>query len=393
MAALAAATMYWLDPTSGRRRRARLRDRLLSRAYRTSRALDVAGRDLGNRLQGIAARVRSAFDSSQPSDEVLKERVRACLGRIVSHPGAIEVKASNGSVTLSGAVLARDYARLMQAVERVRGVRRVEDRLGVYADANGIPALQGGVPRRTRSFELMQENWSPAARLLTSTAGGVLLLQGLRARGLAGLLGTAAGGMLLARSTMNMPLKRLVGASGRRAVDIRKTIRVNAPVDQVFQLMSQYETYPLFARNVRRVRLHPDGRSHWSVAGPAGIPVEWDAVTTQLEPNQILAWRTVPNATVQHAGIIRFEPQNGSTRVDIRMSYNPPGGVLGHVFATLLGADPRTRLDEDMLRLKSFLETGRQPRDAAANTLLRYTPIPPEVRLPGVQPPGERVLH
>ncbi|MGH8538417.1 MAG: hypothetical protein ACREXM_18720 [Gammaproteobacteria bacterium] len=48
------------------------------------------------------------------------------------------------------------------------------------------------------------------------------------------------------------------------------------------------------------------------------------------------------------------------------MSYSLPGGVLGDVVAKLFGADPKTELDEDLLRMKTFLETGKAPRGAAA---------------------------
>jgi uncharacterized membrane protein len=153
------------------------------------------------------------------------------------------------------------------------------------------------------------------------------------------------------------------------AIQVQKTLRVNAPVDHVFQTLSLYENYPLFMHNVRSVRMHPDGRSRWRVAGPAGIAIEWDSVTTQFEPNRLIAWRTVGQAPVWHSGIIRFEPVNGSTRLDIRMSYQPPGGALGHAVAVLFGADPKSEFDQDLVRLKSYLETGKTPRDAAMHTL------------------------
>jgi uncharacterized membrane protein len=118
-------------------------------------------------------------------------------------------------------------------------------------------------------------------------------------------------------------------------------------------------------RNVRSVRLHADGRSHWSVAGPAGATVEWDSETTVCKPNEVLAWQTVANAPIAHAGSIRFERAGSGTRLDIQMSYHPPGGALGHGIAKLFGADPKRELDEDLLRLKTFLETGGVPHDAA----------------------------
>jgi uncharacterized membrane protein len=41
------------------------------------------------------------------------------------------------------------------------------------------------------------------------------------------------------------------------------------------------------------------------------------------------------------------------------MTYTPPAGALGHVFARLLGADPKKQMDDDLLRFKSLLETGK----------------------------------
>jgi len=41
------------------------------------------------------------------------------------------------------------------------------------------------------------------------------------------------------------------------------------------------------------------------------------------------------------------------------LSYNPPAGAIGHAAAWLLGQDLKTALDEDMVRLKSFLEHGK----------------------------------
>jgi uncharacterized membrane protein len=41
------------------------------------------------------------------------------------------------------------------------------------------------------------------------------------------------------------------------------------------------------------------------------------------------------------------------------MSYNPPAGALGHAVATLFGSDPKSAMNEDLVRLKSLLETGK----------------------------------
>jgi len=364
---IAAASMYCFDPTSGRRRRAQLRDQFLSIGRKMSRGLDAAGRDLAHRIHGLAARVASAFNDDSVDDEVIAERVRSALGRVVSHPGAIDVSVTFGRVELSGAILAQEYRDLIKAVESIRGVEEIDDHLGVYESARGISALQGGRAREPASFALLQDNWPPAARLLVSAAALGLVIHGLRRRSISGALSSAAGGALLLRSTMNMPLRRLAGTRGD-TIQIHKTLHVNASVEQVFNALAHYENFPYFMRNVRSVRSHSDRRSHWRVAGPAGATIEWDAETTRFEPNELIAWRTVPHASVRHSGSMRFQAENGGTCVEIHIRCSPPAGVLGQGLAKLFGADPKKELDEDLMRLKSFLETGKRARDSAVRT-------------------------
>jgi len=52
------------------------------------------------------------------------------------------------------------------------------------------------------------------------------------------------------------------------------------------------------------------------------------------------------------------------TVVDVRLSYYPPAGAVGHAIASLFGADPKSEMDDDLMRMKSFIETGHQPHDA-----------------------------
>jgi uncharacterized membrane protein len=121
-------------------------------------------------------------------------------------------------------------------------------------------------------------------------------------------------------------------------IQIHKTLHVNAPVEQVFDALAHYENFPYFMRNVRSVRSHSDGRSHWRVTGPAGTTIEWDAETTQFEPNGLIAWRTVPHATVRHWGSIQFKSENGGTCLELQMCCSPPAGVLGLGLAKMFGA-------------------------------------------------------
>jgi uncharacterized membrane protein len=384
-AAVGATAMYWLDPATGRRRRALLRERLGSVGNELGDAVGVAGRDFSYRAQGVGARIRSAFSAEEISDEVLVERVRAALGRAVSHPRAIEVTATDSQVKLSGDVLAHEHSALLDTVSSVRGVHAVIDELTVHDTAHGIPALQGGHTPRRSSLTSVRDGWPPATRLLTSASGGALLLFGAsqvfgtRRRNALGVAAVAVGALLLGRSAVNVPFRQLIASARAPGVTTRKAILVSVPLEQVFEVLAQCENFPTFMRNVQNVRKNPDGSWHWTVAGPGGMPVEWDAKITEFESNQKLAWRTVGSSAVVHAGTIRFERAATGTRLHVEMTYTPPAGVLGHLAAKVFGADPKTELDQDLMRLKTFLETGVPAHDAARRAEPATSPGGPEV--------------
>jgi uncharacterized membrane protein len=118
--------------------------------------------------------------------------------------------------------------------------------------------------------------------------------------------------------------------------------------------------------HVRDVRRIGDGLYCWTVGGPAGITVQWDAQITDLDFNKLLAWKSLPGATIGQHVVTRFSSNpDGGTRVDVQMSYSPPAGVLGHAIVELFGVDPKQEMDDDLMRMKSYLETGVRPHDAA----------------------------
>jgi uncharacterized membrane protein len=242
-------------------------------------------------------------------------------------------------------------------------VKQVNDELSVYETAQGISELQGEARLRSRGTEFMDENWAPGPRLLAGAGAMTLAAYGLRWRGLMRLVAFGAGAALLLRTATNKPLSTLAGKAGPQGIDIQKTLHIDAPVHEVYGFLSNYENFPQFMRNIRSVQVYPDGRSHWIVSGPLGANVAWDALTTRTEPDRLIEWSTIVGSPVEHAGTIRLDSESdGRTRVHIRMSYNPPAGAIGHVVAKMFGADPKSEMDEDLLRLKSTLENARAAR-------------------------------
>jgi hypothetical protein len=139
-----AALMFLLDPNQGGRRRALLRDKAVRLWTRGSRQVGGLSEDLGNRARGVLSETKSRLRREEtPPDAVLEARVRSEIGHVVSHPRAIDVRASNGRVTISGPVLASEVDALLGRVAGVRGVTDVENRLEVHEHPDGIPGLQG----------------------------------------------------------------------------------------------------------------------------------------------------------------------------------------------------------------------------------------------------------
>ena len=358
---LGAGAMYWVDPRSGRARRAHVREKAWHLILGVGDALEVVARDMAHRARGLVFKLRSRFHDEDVDDVTLEARVRSALGRACSHSGALRVSCRQGRVELKGIVLASEVKHVLAQVRHVRGVREIDDDLESHAQAGGHPDLQGGVGHPGTRPELLQRHWSPTARFLVGLGSVGLMVYGLSRRGVARPVLSTVALLLGGRSVTNLELRRLTGVgAGPWALTLHKDITVHAPVNEVFAFWQAMHNFPRFMRHVEEVRLGKEGRSNWKVRGPAGIVFEWDAVITRIEAGRLLEWKSVEGAMVENAGTIRFEDAGeGRTRLDIRLSYNPPAGAIGHAFARLLGADPKKQMDDDLLRFKSLMELGK----------------------------------
>jgi uncharacterized membrane protein len=208
-------------------------------------------------------------------------------------------------------------------------------------------------------------DWAPGVRGSALLGGGLLALYGLMRRSPLGIVASVAGLALLARGIGNQPLRSMLsGQSLGQPVDLQKTVHIDASPEEVYDLWSNYENFPRFMAHVAEVRDLGRGRSHWRVKGPAGSEFEWDSKLTEESRPRRLAWRSEPGAEIPNAGSVQFEPaRRGGTDVTVRMSYTPPAGMLGHGLASLLGADPKRQMDDDLAHMKALVERGTVARD------------------------------
>jgi uncharacterized membrane protein len=169
---------------------------------------------------------------------------------------------------------------------------------------------------------------------------------------------------LLVRKLSNRPSAPTID---QHAITIRKIVDVAAPVHDVFEFWRRYENWPRVMPHVREVVEIALDRHRWTIAGPEGDPLQWITVITKFGTDRVIEWEAVPTSVIKHAGSIRFrENRDGTTRVDITMSYAPPAGAVGHAVVTLFGRDPKTVMNEELAQFKSLLEQGQRRAEGGA---------------------------
>ena len=139
---------------------------------------------------------------------------------------------------------------------------------------------------------------------------------------------------------------------------VQESIEVQAPLQDVYSYWSNFQNFPRFMENIEEVRMTGEDTSHWKVKGPLGTSVEFDAKTTEMNPEQGVGWNTV-DGQVMTSGEIRFqEVQPDRTRVEVTMNYaDPPGGKAGELVANIL-SDPQKSTRQDLENFAGIVERG-----------------------------------
>lgn len=234
-------------------------------------------------------------------------------------------------------------------------------------------------------------NISQTEKMVSLAAGAYLGLRGLSRGGVTGLLATGMGAGLLYRGlTGHCQLYQALGISSARhpnatvipagqGVHVHKSIVVKCPSSQLYEFWNDVENLPLVMTHIAEVTSTGAEKSHWVAEAPMGLTIEWDAEVFNRVPGEMIAWRSLPGSQLQTAGTIRFETllSDGSqfsqsttgqsiigerTEVTLSVKYNPPGGKLTDLLASLFGRDLHSEIERD-------LETFKQKMEASIATL------------------------
>ncbi|WP_306397866.1 SRPBCC family protein [Telluria beijingensis] len=401
-----ALLMYAFDPERGAKRRAHARGALRDARDRTGDRLENAWHSAGDRIDSARLRASSAAaragerlagaahaagDRLSDASHRTRDRLEHARDRLAD--ASYEAKERAHELAHD----ARDRARhaAHEARDRVEhAAHEAREHADYAADKARDRADHAAERARERADQarerLEQSAWSlkAEARSRAHAAGHQVrewtdhlsqvfgsrsptltnsALLGTGALGLVGLVRRSPAVALLGLGALAVLLRsdrgrHLVDSLRHRGaasqVEVENAIHIDAAPKDVFDAWSEVENFPRFMSHVTEVRDLGHRRSHWVVRGPGGMEYAWNAVMTEQSRPDRLSWRSEPGSEIAQEGTVTFEPSAGGTRVTVRMTYAPPAGALGHGIARMLGADPQRQMDDDLARMKQFIERG-----------------------------------
>lgn len=207
-----------------------------------------------------------------------------------------------------------------------------------------------------------------AGWLWARVAGDVLDLAALgrvsartgRERSRVALATAAVAGVTLADALTAVQLARHAPGELVGGIDVKRSVTIKASPTDVYDRFRQLESLPRFMTHLESVTVHGEKRSTWRARAPLGTTVEWEAEITEDIPDVLIAWRSLPGASVPNGGSVRLRPAPGNrgTELHVHLKYDVPGGELARVFAVLFGEEPGLQVAGDLLRFKQMMELG-----------------------------------
>jgi uncharacterized membrane protein len=229
------------------------------------------------------------------------------------------------------------------------------------------------VPIRQKSSQI---NVADVEHIAALAAGGLLVLKGLRHRGMLGPACSLLGLALLFRGQQGYRrLYELFGIDlpatptgvGQRSIRLEAAIDVDRPRQEVYRIWRNLGNLPVFMDHLLSVHEIDDQRSLWVARAPCGTVIKWDAEIINDVEDGLIAWTTLEGSGVDHVGSVHFEDAgHGRTRVRIVMRYSPPGEALGAWLAKLLGSNPQRQIERDLERFKAIMEVGSKATTQAS---------------------------
>lgn len=214
-------------------------------------------------------------------------------------------------------------------------------------------------------------NIGTAERIFSVLGGTLLTYKSLQNKNTVG--GVIPGALLILRGASGYcPFYDMMGKQELKQhnINIRTKLVVNKPVSEVYRFWRNLANLPLFMEHLKSVDVTDAKHSHWK-AKIEGLPgsVSWDAVIVNEKQDEVLGWKSLDGAVVDHAGKVEFRSLGpGKTQLTVVFSYRAPLGAVGENIARLFTPTVKKTIIADIQRFREFIET--EFRASAASTLI-----------------------
>lgn len=285
------------------------------------------------------SRVHSRGNPRELSSNDSHERLAQTLGWFSIGLGLVQLLAPRAVARVAG--LHHDHHLLLGA----SGIREIATGLGILSQRRPAGWMWSRVGGDAVDLALLATALSDSQGNRKRTAAAILTVAGI-----------AAVDCFASRQ-----LSRMAGwTNDDGAVLLKRSIAIGCSPEALYLFWRDFQNLSRFTEHVESVTIYDRHHSHWTVKGPAGYRVEWNAEITQDEANRKIAWRTTSQADVRHTGSVEFTPSPGGRETIVRvvMAYDVPAGILGASMAKLFGTEPGQQIQSDLRRLKQILEVG-----------------------------------
>src|SRR5947209_12302667 len=267
----------------------------------------------------------------------------------------------------------------------VAAPRIVADLIGVRSDRKTKSTLRFYGARELAAGVGILSSSNPSGWLWARVAGDILDLSSLckamvsdgNDRGRAVTAAAAVLGVTVAdvRCAIELSNANDNRQAHQTAAPIAASIIIGRNPDEVYAFWRDFTRLPEIFHRLESVMTLDDRRSHWKLALPVGRTLEWDAETTEDQPNSRIAWRSL-SSKAPHSGIVRFETATGQRGTKVSVEIHPAGLSTG--IGKLLGFVPEQHVKIALHNLKQLLEIGEIVKSDASIHRGMHPARPPE---------------
>jgi uncharacterized membrane protein len=201
---------------------------------------------------------------------------------------------------------------------------------------------------------------------MASVAGGIMLIGSAFNRNSSRRFLKAAVGCYLAykgiagKRSFGEVYHSIEKVAAGRSVNIRASMVVNKPREEVFAMWRNLSNLPLFMKHLVRVEEQDELFSNWVMEIPGKVgTLQWHSEIVKERYGEMIAWQSLPGSSIDNAGKVGFRDSLGGqgTTVDVILTYHAPLGKAGEQIARIFTPVFKRMLEDEISGFKDFVET------------------------------------